>query len=100
MAFDDSAIDILAIVCPVTCERSDRTRDLVEQGANLGAIIGIVGGQRRRDDPARVSIHTDVELSPGSAPSRAMLLDQPLASAAELEARAVHQQMHRLGIAV
>src|SRR4051794_6825197 len=35
MAFDDRAIDIRPIVGSVTCERSKRARDLVEQGANL-----------------------------------------------------------------
>src|SRR3954451_18476427 len=99
MAFDDSAIDILAIVGSVPRERSDRTRDLVEQGANLRAVIDIVGRQLRRNDPAGVSIHADVHLPPGSAPSRAMLLDQPLPGSAELQTRAVHQQMNGLRIA-
>src|SRR3954453_17252192 len=81
-------------------ERSNRTRDLVEQGADLRAVIDIVGRQLRRDDPARISIHTDVELAPGPAHPRAMLLDQPLPGPAELQARAVHQQVHRFGIAV
>src|SRR3954454_17111756 len=42
----------------------------------------------------------DVELAPGPAPLRAMLLDQPLPGPAELQTRAVHQQVHRFGIAV
>src|SRR3954470_546375 len=41
-----------------------------------------------------------MELLPGSAPSRAMLLDQPLPGPTQLQARAVHQQVHRLGSAV
>src|SRR5215203_2914350 len=98
MAFGDRAGDAVLIVRSVTRERSDQTRDLVEQGANLRAVIAIVSRQRRRDDPARVSIYANVELFPGPAPSRAMLLDQPLARPAELEARAVHQQMNGLGI--
>src|SRR4051794_28624831 len=40
---------------------------------------------------------TRLHLAPGPAPSRAMLLDQPLARAAQLQARAVHQQVHGLG---
>src|SRR5215212_7662675 len=99
MAFGDRAGDAILIVRSVTRDRSDQTRDLVEQGANLRAVIDIVGRQRRRDDPARVSIYANVELFPGPAPSRAMLLDQPLARPADLEARAVHQQVHRLSIA-
>src|SRR4051812_34802666 len=99
MALGDAGVDSFLIVGPVTRERSDRTRDLVEQGANLGAVIHVVGGQRRRDDPARVSIHTEVELTPRTASSRAMLLDQPLPGPAELQPRAVHQQMNGLGLA-
>src|SRR4051794_10797502 len=34
---------------------------------------------------------------PGPASSRAVLLDQPLARPAQLQARAVHQQVHGLG---
>src|SRR5829696_8301912 len=76
MAFGDRAGDAILIVRSVTRDRSDQTRDLVEQGANLRAVIDIVGRQRRRDDPARVGIHPDVHLAPGPAPSRAMLLDR------------------------
>src|SRR3954454_17812110 len=35
MAFEDSAIDIRPVVGSVTCKRSKRARDLVEQRANL-----------------------------------------------------------------
>src|SRR3954463_7169966 len=100
MALGDAGVDSFLIVRPVARNRGERCRDLVEQGADLGAIIGIVGRQLRRDDPARVGIHPDVQLAPGSASSRAVLLDQPLARAAQLQARAVHQQVHRLGSAV
>src|SRR5829696_7922091 len=100
MAFGDRAGDAVLIVRSVTRERSDQTRDLVEQGANLRPVINIVARQRRRDDPARVSIYANVELFPGPAPSRAMLLDQPLARPTQLQARAVHQQMHGVGPAI
>src|SRR4051812_43666725 len=42
----------------------------------------------------------EVQFPPGPAPSRAVLFDQPLARPTQFQARAVHQQMHRLGIAV
>src|SRR4051794_33756799 len=40
-----------------------------------------------------------MELPPRPAPLRAVLLDQPLARAVELQPRAVHQQVHGAGIA-
>src|SRR4051794_30830485 len=46
---------------------------------------------------ARVGISAEVQLSPGPARLRAVLLDQPLARPVELQARAVHQQGHGLG---
>src|SRR3712207_2041917 len=97
MALGDVAVDTVLIVRSLARERSERTRDLVEQGANLRAVIDIVGRQLRRDDPARVGIHADVELSPGPAHSRAMLLCQPLAGSSELQARAVYQPVHGFG---
>ena len=41
-------------------ERGDRSVDLVEQGTDLRAIIGIPVGQHRRDDLPGVGIHTEV----------------------------------------
>ena len=43
MALGDRAVDTVLVVRPVTRERSNRIRDLVEQGADLGAVIDIVG---------------------------------------------------------
>jgi hypothetical protein len=42
----------------------DRTVDLVEQGAGLGAVVGIAAGQRRRDDPAGVGVRGQVQFAP------------------------------------
>jgi hypothetical protein len=51
---------------------------LVQQGADLRAVIHVVGGQRGRDDLAGVGIPAEVELPPGPARAGAVLLDQPL----------------------
>src|SRR4051795_5462826 len=53
----------------------------------------------RRDDPPGVGIHADVELPPGPARAGAVLLDQPLTRATQLQARAVHQQVHGFAVA-
>ena len=95
MARRDFGIDVVAIVGAVAGEGGHRPLHLVEQGADLRAIIGILVGQHRRDDPAGVGVRREMQLSPGPAPPGAVLLDQPLARAAELQPRAVHQQVHR-----
>src|SRR3712207_9488841 len=87
------------IIRAVAGERGDRSVDLVEQGTDLRAIIGILVGQHRRDDLPSVGIHTEVQLSPGPARASAVLLHQPLASTTELQPRVVHQQVHRFASA-
>src|SRR3954451_16761058 len=94
----DAGVDAVLVVSAITRERGHRSRHLVEQGANLGAIIGIMGGQHRGDDLAGVGVHAEMELSPRPPRAGAMLLDQPLAGPAQLQPRAVHQQVHRLSI--
>jgi len=66
---------------------------LIEQGANLGAVVDLLCRQHRRDDLPGVGIQADVQLPPGPARLGAVFLDQPLARAAELQAGAVHQQV-------
>src|SRR5438309_1655198 len=85
MAGSDVAVDTVLVVCAIAGERSDGIINLVEQRTDLRAVIDIIGGQRRRDDPARLGIDTDMEFAPRSAPARAVLLDQPLASTAQLQ---------------
>src|SRR3712207_8753353 len=67
------------IIRAVAGERGDRSVNLVEQGTDLRAIIGILVGQHRRDDLSGVGIHTEVQLSPGPARASAVLLNQPFA---------------------
>src|SRR5215213_4055632 len=96
VALGDTAVDTLLIIRPVASQRGDRAVDLVEQGTNLRAIIGILVGQYRGDDPPSAGIHADVELLPGPALAGSMLLGQPLASTTELQPRAVYQQVDGL----
>src|SRR3954462_7578777 len=99
MALGNTAVDTLLIIRPVASQRGDWAVGLVEQGTDLRAIIGILVGQHRRDDPPGVGIHADVELPPGPARAGAVLLNQPLAHATQLQARAVHQQVHGFAVA-
>ena len=90
-------VDVVLPERAVGGEGGDRTVDLIEQGADLRAVTDVVGGQRRRDDPARVGIRADMELAPRPTRPAAMLLPEPLARPAQAQPRAVHQQMHRPG---
>jgi hypothetical protein len=93
MTFGDHGGNAFLVVRAISGERGHGCRHLVEQGANLGAVIDVVGGQRRRDNLAAVGIHADVQLPPGPARFGAVFLQQPLARAAELQAGVVHQQV-------
>jgi hypothetical protein len=55
---------------------------LTEQGADVESVIHIIRCQFRRDDFARLGIHPDMQLPPGTACPGTVLLDQPLAGAA------------------
>jgi hypothetical protein len=99
MARGDTAVDTLLIIRAVAGERGDRSVDLVEQGTDLRAIIGIPVGQHRRDDLPGVGFHTEVQLSPGPARASAVLLDQPFAGPTQAQAGAVHQQVHGFAVA-
>src|SRR5215469_8517723 len=73
MAGRDLAVDAVPIVRSITCERSDGIVNLVQQRSDLRAVIEIIGGQRRRDDSARVGIDTDVQLAPATLAKLACL---------------------------
>src|SRR5271170_7715816 len=85
MAGSDLVVDAALVVCTIAGQRSDGIINLVEQGTDLRAVIDIIGGQRRRDDPAGVGIDTDVQSAPRPAPARTVLLDQPFAGARQLQ---------------
>src|SRR3954464_7459383 len=99
MALGDAGVDAGPVVRPITGERGHGPLDLTEQEIDPGAVIGVVAGQRRGHDPARVGVHAEVELSPRPTRARAVPLDQPLARPAQLQAGAVDQQVHGLGLA-
>src|SRR5438270_5223910 len=69
MTGSDRAVDAVLVVCAIAGERGDGTIDLVEQGTDLRAVIDIIGGECRGDDPTRVGIDADVQLAPRPAPA-------------------------------
>ena len=87
-----TAAAVSSPVCALLTARG--TPELERVQAELG--VGILVGQQRRDDPARIGVRGEMQLAPAAPPLAAMLLDQPLAGATQLQPRAVHQQVHRL----
>src|SRR5271157_468453 len=77
-------VDVVPIERAVTGEGYDWTRYLVEQRADLRAIVIIIGGQPNRPDLTGVGVHAEMQFSPGPTRPRAMLLDQPFAGTAQL----------------
>src|SRR4051812_3427498 len=99
MALGHVGVNTVLVVRAVRREGGDRVRDLVQQGADLGGVVLVAVGQRGGHDPAGLGVHAEMELPPRPAPLGAVLLDQPLARAGELQPRAVDQQVHGAGIA-
>jgi len=56
----DGAGNALLVVCTVAGERRHGSRHLVQQGADLSAIIDVLRRQRCRDDLAGFGVHADV----------------------------------------
>src|ERR1700730_4719025 len=95
MTLADLTVDIVPIVRPIAGKRRNRSRNLLQQGTDLRAVIDILAGQLGGNDLSSVGVHPDMELSPGPRRPCGVLLDQPLTGTAELEPCAVHQQVDR-----
>jgi len=96
VALGDFIVDIVPIERAVTDEGYDWRCHMVEQSADLRAIVVIIGRQPDRHDLTGVGVYAEMECSPGPTCLRAMLLDQSVAGTAQLQLGAVHQQMHGL----
>lgn len=85
---------------PVGGERGHGCVDQIGQGADLGAVIDLLGRERGRHDPARLGVEAEVQLPPRPARAGAVFLDRPFAGPAQLQPRAVRQQLQGLGLAI
>ncbi len=92
----DLSVNIVPVVGTIAGKGHHGTIYPIEQGADLGAIVGIPARQDRGDDLAGVSVCDEVEHLPAPAPLATMLLFQPSAGTTQPKASAVHQQVHRL----
>jgi len=95
MALVQGGVHVGSVIAAVAHEDLHRLGDLVEQGGYLRGIIDVAVGQDGGDDPAAHRVEADVQLAPGTPPAGAVLLDQPLARAAQLQSRTVNQQVDR-----
>ncbi len=94
VALGNAGVNTVPVVGAVAGEGGHRARDLVERGTGLRRVVDIFGGQGGSHDPAGAGVHAEMQRPPRPACRRPMLLEQPLALAAQLQARAVHQQVH------
>src|SRR4051794_32961920 len=65
MADRNLSIDVVAVVGAVAGEGCHYP---IDPGTYLGAVIDILVGQHRGDNPAGVSVHREMQHSPGPAP--------------------------------
>jgi hypothetical protein len=72
----DLTVDIVAIIGAVAGKRRNRARNLLQQGADLRAVIDILAGQLGGDDLSSIGVHPDMELSPAPTRFYGVLLDQ------------------------
>jgi hypothetical protein len=99
MTLTDLTVDIIPIIGAVAGKRRNWTRNLLQQGTDLRAVIDILAGQLGGNDLSSVGGHPDMELSPGPTHLCGVLLDEPLTGTAYVDgprlARAV--QLRRSG---
>jgi hypothetical protein len=69
----DLGVDVVLVERAVAGEGRHRPVDLVEHRTGLRAVVDILVRQRRRDDPAGVGVHADVEFAPRPAAPAAAL---------------------------
>ena len=59
MADRNRGVDIIAVVGAVAGERRHRSLELVEQGPDAGAVVGLARGQLHGLDPPGVGVHPE-----------------------------------------
>jgi len=81
MTCGDAGGDTVLIVGAVARERGNGIGDLVQQKADLGAVVHVLASQQGGDDLPGAGIQAEVQLPPGPAHLGAVLLVQPFACA-------------------
>ena len=63
----------------------------------MQSVVDVLVGQIKRDDFAAVGVDANVEFAPGTALRGSMLFKQPFARAAQLQPRAIDNQVQFAG---
>ena len=95
MALVQSGVHVGSVIAAVAHEDLHRLGDLVEQGLDLRGVINVAVGQDGSDDPAGHRVKADVQLAPRAPLAGAVLLDQPFARSAQLQAGTIDHQVDR-----
>jgi hypothetical protein len=95
VALAQGSVHAGSVIAAVAHEELDRLGDPVEQRPDLRGVINVAVGQDGGDNPAGHRVEADVQFAPGAPPAGAVLLDQPLARAAQLQPRTVDHQVDR-----
>jgi hypothetical protein len=86
MTLVQSGVHVGSVIAAVAQEEFDRVSNLIEQRSDLGSVIDVSVGQDGGDDPADHRVKADMQLAPRAPLAGAVLLNQPLARAAQLQA--------------
>src|SRR3954464_6154106 len=89
MADRNIGVDIVAVVGTIAGDGRHYPLDPVEQGTDLGAVVGILVGQHRGDDPAGIGVRREMQHSPGPAPLEARSFNR--VSLSDLEERITNE---------
>jgi hypothetical protein len=99
LTFREGAVDRLGVVRAISSDGGNRTRNLVEQGADPDPreIADLVARSLRGEDLPTVGLDRQMKLAPGPATTRAVLPRLPLPSAVDLQPGGIDHHVDRPG---
>ena len=83
------------VIGPVARDLNDATRNLIQQGRQQTTVVDPARCNLHRHHLFRPLIDTQVQLTPGSAPTMSMLSDVPFTRAVHSQARRIHNHVPR-----
>ena len=83
------------VIGPVARDLNDATRNLIQQGRQQTTVVDPARCNLHRHNLFRPLIDTQVQLTPGSAPTMSMLSDVPFTRAVHSQARRIHNHVPR-----
>ena len=83
------------VIGPVARDLNDATRNLIQQGRQQTTVVDPARCNLHRHNLFRPLIDTQVQLTPGSAPTMSMLSDVPFTRAVHSQDRRIHNHVPR-----